>query len=285
MLGAMTINTIVTFGAHRSSCSSVGIDRRPTRTSPSCRCWPVPRRRRCSCCRSSSTRSVHDLAARRPGDAPAGAGRGGRRRRVRWPPIRRLADERSPGCLNEQTVRSYDCCRSQQLATLAGMPARPATVYTPSVGSRHRDDVDRALARTASSPPPDDSTTRNEQENGRTSDSEQRIGTRRSTWRWRQIEKQFGKGSIMRMGEKGVDGHRGHPHRRAGARPRPRHRRPAPRAGSSRSSARSRRASPRSPCTSWPRPSATAASAPTSTPSTPWTRSTPGPSASTSTSC
>ena len=43
-----------------------------------------------------------------------------------------------------------------------------------------------------------------------------------------QIEKQFGKGSIMRMGEKGYDGDRGHPHRRARPRPRPRHRRPAP---------------------------------------------------------
>ena len=89
-----------------------------------------------------------------------------------------------------------------------------------------------------------------------------------------QIEKQFGKGSIMRMGENvhmaieaiptgalsldlalGIGG--------------------LPGAGSSRSSARSPRVSPRWPCTWWPKPSATAVSAPTSTPSTPWTPSTP----------
>ena len=43
-----------------------------------------------------------------------------------------------------------------------------------------------------------------------------------------QIEKQFGKGSVMKMGEKGDDEHRGHPHRCPGPRPRPRRRRPAP---------------------------------------------------------
>ena len=99
-----------------------------------------------------------------------------------------------------------------------------------------------------------------------------------------QIEKQFGKGSIMRMGENlhmniesiptgalaldmalGIGG--------------------LPRAASSSSTARSPRASRRWPCTWWPRPSETAGCAPTSTPSTPWTRSTRAPSASTSTTC
>ena len=43
-----------------------------------------------------------------------------------------------------------------------------------------------------------------------------------------QIEKQFGKGSIMRLGEHGNVGDRGHPHRLPGPRPRARHRGPAP---------------------------------------------------------
>ena len=43
-----------------------------------------------------------------------------------------------------------------------------------------------------------------------------------------QIDKQYGKGSIMRMGEKTLDGHRVDPDGGAVARPRPRHRRPAP---------------------------------------------------------
>ena len=100
-----------------------------------------------------------------------------------------------------------------------------------------------------------------------------------------QIEKQFGKGSVMKMGEKGDDGDRGRSPPAPSPSTSPSASAACPGAGSSRSSARSRRASPPSPCTSWPRPSATAASAPTSTPSTPWTRSTPRPSASTSTSC
>ncbi len=92
-----------------------------------------------------------------------------------------------------------------------------------------------------------------------------------------QIEKQFGKGSIMKMGEKaqvdidsistgalaldlalGIGG--------------------LPRGRVVEVYGPSPRASPRWPCTWWPRPSATAASAPTSTPSTRWTRCTPPPS-------
>ena len=90
-----------------------------------------------------------------------------------------------------------------------------------------------------------------------------------------QIEKQFGKGSVMKMGEKGHDGDRGRSPPAPWRSTSPSASAACPGAGSSRSSARSRRASPPSPCTWWPRPSATAASAPTSTPSTPWTRSTP----------
>ena len=99
-----------------------------------------------------------------------------------------------------------------------------------------------------------------------------------------QIEKQFGKGSIMRMGENmhmniesiptgalaldmalGIGG--------------------LPRGASSSSTDPSPRVSRRWPCTWSPRPSATVASAPTSTPSTRWTRSTRARSVSTSTTC
>ena len=92
-----------------------------------------------------------------------------------------------------------------------------------------------------------------------------------------QIEKQFGKGSVMRMGENlnlgiesistgalALDLALG-----IGA---------SPGDASSRSTAPSRRGSRPSPCTWWPKPSETAGSAPTSTPSTPWTRSMPAPS-------
>ena len=94
-----------------------------------------------------------------------------------------------------------------------------------------------------------------------------------------QIEKQFGKGSVMRMGEHRQHGDRVDPHRGAGARPGARHRRPAPRPhrGDLRAGVVGQ-VHPRH-ARAWPRPSATAASAPTSTPSTPWTPSTPGPSA------
>ncbi len=89
-----------------------------------------------------------------------------------------------------------------------------------------------------------------------------------------QIDKQFGKGSIMKMGEKTTMGIESMSTGALAARSRARCRRPAtwPRHRDLR--ARSRRASPPWPCTWSPRRSATAGSAPTSTPSTRWTRST-----------
>ena len=100
-----------------------------------------------------------------------------------------------------------------------------------------------------------------------------------------QIEKQYGKGSVMKMGEKTSMDVESIPTGALSLDIALGHRRPAPRPCRSRSSARSPRASPPWPCTSWPRPSATAASAPTSTPSTRWIPTTPPASASTSTSC
>ena len=85
-----------------------------------------------------------------------------------------------------------------------------------------------------------------------------------------QIEKQFGKGSVMKMGEKGSMAHRDHPHRARCRSISPSASAACPGAASPRSTAPSPRARPRSRCTSWPRRSATAASAPTSTPSTRW---------------
>ena len=99
-----------------------------------------------------------------------------------------------------------------------------------------------------------------------------------------QIDKQFGQGSVMKLGEKAtvpveivptgalaLDIALGGAGFRAG--------------GSSRSSAPSRRARPRSSTTSSPRLRRAEASAPSSTPSTPSTRSTLARSASTPTSC
>ena len=100
-----------------------------------------------------------------------------------------------------------------------------------------------------------------------------------------QIEKQFGKGAVMKMGEKPNVGIELDLHRRPRPRPRPRHRGPAPGPGG-------RDLRPRVLRQVHPRharrgrgPAQRRHRAPTSTPSTPWTRSTPRPSASTSTSC
>jgi len=60
-------------------------------------------------------------------------------------------------------------------------------------------------------------------------------------WRWGRSRSSFGKGAIMRLGERPQRLDRGHPHGSPGARPRARHRRGFPEVGSSRSSAPSRR--------------------------------------------
>ena len=100
-----------------------------------------------------------------------------------------------------------------------------------------------------------------------------------------QIEKQFGKGSVMRMGENLDMDIESIPTGALSLDLALGHRRAAP--GPHRGDLRARVLGQVDPghARRWPRPSATAASAPTSTPSTPWTRSTPGPSGSTSTTC
>jgi signal transduction histidine kinase len=100
-----------------------------------------------------------------------------------------------------------------------------------------------------------------------------------------QIERQFGKGTVMRMGDP-ARASRSTRSRPARSRSTSRSGSAACRgAGSSRSSARSPRVRRRSSTTSSPRRRSSAGSARSSTPSTRWTRSTPRGSASTSTSC
>ena len=221
-------------------------------------------------------RAVHGV--RRPGrPQPPGAGRRPLRGRPRAPPGLALAlDGSSPPanrrwCLNEQafetTVMSFKAPNCHTLSKFGKVIEIAVGVWAPrshrvASGSRSRRRHNRTTA-----------------ERTTPVDRQKNLDMALS-----QIEKQFGKGSVMHMGEED-DGHRSHTHGCPGARSRIGHRWPSPGPPSPRSTGPSRRASPPSLCTSWPRPNATAASAPTSMPSTLSIRSTPRPSASTSTSC
>ncbi len=87
-----------------------------------------------------------------------------------------------------------------------------------------------------------------------------------------QIEKQFGKGSLMKLGEDAAGRTSTSSPRAPSCSTPPSASAAIPGAGSSRSTAPSPRARPPSPCTPSPRPRSWAASPPSSTPSTPWTR-------------
>ena len=100
-----------------------------------------------------------------------------------------------------------------------------------------------------------------------------------------QIERQFGKGSVMRLGDETPRADRGDPHRLDRARRRARHRRAAARPGRRDLRPGVLRQDHRRAARGRQRPGAPAASPPSSTPSTRSTRTTPRRSASTPTRC
>ena len=90
-----------------------------------------------------------------------------------------------------------------------------------------------------------------------------------------QIEKQYGKGAVMRLGDDVASSDRRHPDRLDRARRRARHRRPAARPGRRDLRPGELGQDDASPCTPWPTPRRPAASRPSSTPSTRSTPTTP----------